>query len=46
MRFILKSKLNGKNKFQATNRWAAVVLRYGAGIVKWSKEELQSLDSC
>ena len=44
LRLILWSKLNGKNKFQAINRRAVAVLQYGARIVKWSYEELQSLD--
>ena len=41
---MLKSKLNGRNKFQAINTWAVALLRYGAGIIKWNKEELQNLD--
>ena len=44
LRLILRSKVNGQNKFQVIDRWAVAVLRYGAGIVKWSNEELQSLD--
>ena len=45
LRLILRSKLNGKVKFQAINSWAVALLRYGAGIVKWSNEELRSLDT-
>ena len=37
-------KMNGKNKFQMINSWAVELLRYRAGIVKWSNEELRSLD--
>ena len=44
LRLVLKSKLNGRNKFQAINTWAVALLRYGAGIIKWNKEELQNLD--
>ena len=44
LRLILRSNLNGKNKFQAINSWVVALLRYGAGIVKWSNEELRSLD--
>ena len=33
---VLKSKLNGKNKIQAINTWAVAVMRYGAGIMKWT----------
>ena len=32
-RLILSSKLNGKNKIKARNRWAVVVIRYGAGVL-------------
>ena len=40
----LKSKLNGRNKILAINMWAVPVLRYGAGILKWTTTELKSLD--
>ena len=30
-KFILKSKLNGRNKIQAINTWAVLLLRYEAG---------------
>ena len=43
-RLILRSKLNGKNKFQAINSGTLVLLRYGAAIVKWRNEELRSFD--
>ena len=26
------------------NIWAVAVMRYGAGVVKWTKEELEKLD--
>ena len=41
---MLKSKLNGKNKINAINTWAVSVLRYRAGIIRWTKEELKTLD--
>ena len=41
---MLKSKLNGKNKINAINTWAVSVLRYGAGTIRLTKEELKSLD--
>ena len=44
LRLVLKSKLNGRNKFQAINTWAVALLRYGASIIKWNKEELQNMD--
>ena len=44
LRLILRSKLNGRNKIMAVNTWAASVMRYGAGILKWNTYELKSLD--
>ena len=44
IKLILKSKLNGRNKIMALNTWAVSILRYGAGILKWSKNELQEMD--
>ena len=43
-KLILKSKLNGRNKIMALNTWAVSILRYGAGILKWNKSELQKMD--
>ena len=43
-KLILKSKLNGRNKIMALNTWAVPILRYGAGILKWNKNELQEMD--
>ena len=37
---MLKSKLNGKNKIKAIITRAVSVLMYGAGILRWTKEEL------
>ena len=44
LRLILKSKLNGKNKIQAINTWAAAPLRYGAGIINGKVDELEKMD--
>ena len=41
---VLKSKLNGRNTILALNTWAVPVQRYGAGIVNWSKAELENMD--
>ena len=41
---ILKIKLNGRNKIMALNIWAVSILRYGAGILKWNKNELLEMD--
>ena len=40
----MKSNLNSRNAISAINIWAVAVMRYGAGIVKWTKEELEKLD--
>ena len=44
IKLILKSNLNSRNAISAMNIWAVAVMRYGAGIVKWTKEELEKLD--
>ena len=44
VRAVLGSKLNGRNKIMGINTWAIALLRYGAGILDWRKEELRSLD--
>ena len=44
LKAVLKSKLNGRNKILAVNTWAVSVLRYGAGILKWKKDETAKLD--
>ena len=44
IRSILKSKLNGGNIISAINSRAVSVVRYGAGIIKWTKNELEELD--
>ena len=44
LKSMLKSKLNGGNLVKAINAYAASVVRYTAGIVKWTKEELETLD--
>ena len=36
--------MNGKNKIQAINTRAVTVMRYGAGIIKWTDDELRTLD--
>ena len=41
---ILKSKLNRRNKIVTLNTCAGSILRYGAGILKWNKNELQEMD--
>ena len=44
VRNVLKSKLNGGNIISAINSRAVSIVRYGAGIIKWTKNELEELD--
>ena len=44
VRLVLQSKLHGRNKVKAINTWAVSLMRYGAGIVSWRKNELQEID--
>ena len=44
VRATLKSKLNSGNVFQAINIWGIPAVRYGAGIIQRTKEELQQMD--
>ena len=44
VRKILKSKLNGGNIIKAINARAVSVIRYSAGIIDWTKEELQIMN--
>ena len=44
VRNILKSKLNGGNIISAINSRAVSIVRYGAGIINWTKMELEELD--
>ena len=43
-RLIVKSKLNGNNTAKAINVWAISLLRYGAGLLKWTREEFEWMD--
>ena len=44
VRNILKSKLNGGNIILAINSRAVSIVRHGAGIISWTKMELEELD--
>ena len=44
VRSILKSKLSGGNVMRATNPRAVSIIRYGAGIINLTKEELREMD--
>ncbi|XP_067950259.1 uncharacterized protein [Watersipora subatra] len=41
---VLKSNLTAGNLITAINTWAVSLYRYGAGIIQWTKAELQQLD--
>ena len=43
-KLIMKSRLNGRNKIIAINTWAVSLIRYGAGVVKWTKSKLDGID--
>ena len=43
-KLIMKCRLNGRNKIVAINTWAVSLMRYGAGTVKWTKNELDEID--
>jgi hypothetical protein len=44
MKKILKSKLNAGNIIKAINSRAISIIRYGAGLIEWTKEELKEMD--
>ena len=44
LKLVLKSKLNSRNLINAINTWAVAVVRYSAGIVNWTKDEIDLLD--
>ena len=44
VRNILKSKLNGGNIISAINSRAVSIVRYGAGIINWTKMEFEELE--
>ena len=41
---ILRSSLNAGNKIQAINSRAVSLMRYGAGIIEWTKEDTRQMD--
>ena len=41
---LLRSKLNGGNVIAGMNAWAVGIIRYRAGALAWTKEELKSID--
>ena len=41
---LCRSKLNGEKLIDGINTWAVVVVRYSAGIVDWTMEEVANMD--
>ena len=41
---LLRSQLNGGNVIAGMNAWAVGIIRYGAGVLDWTKKELKSID--
>ena len=41
---LLRSQLNGENVITRMNTWAVGIIKYGAGVLEWTKEELKSID--
>ena len=44
LRATLKSKLNAKHVSQAINTWVVPTVRYSAGIIEWTKEDVKEMD--
>ena len=43
LRMIIRSSLNSGNTVQAINARAVSIIRYGAGIIEWTKSELKEI---
>ena len=43
-KLIMKSRISGRNKILTINTWAVSLMRYGAGIMKWTKRELDEIN--
>ena len=41
---LCRSKLNGENLVSGINAWAVAAIRYSAGILDWTMEDLVSMD--
>ena len=41
---VLRSKLNGGNVIAGMSAWAVGIIRYGTGVLDWTKEELKSIE--
>ena len=45
MRQLISLKLNGGNTIRVINSWVVYLVRYSAGILKWTKDLLKVMDS-
>ena len=41
---LLRSQLNWGNVIAGMNAWTVGIIRYGAGVLDWMKEQLESID--
>ena len=44
MKKLLRPQLTGGNVIPGMNTWAVGIIRYRAGVLDWTKEELKSID--
>ena len=44
VRGVLQSELNGKNKLEAINTLAILVVAYSFNVVNWNLEEIKRID--
>ena len=44
VKLVARSKLNAGNLIKAVNVWAVSVVRYTAGILDWTKDEVEAMD--
>ena len=45
VRLILTTELNGRNKIEAINSLAVLVVQYSFGIIDWKISELKNIDT-
>ena len=43
LKLLLKSKLSCRNLIMAINTWAIAMVRYGEGVIGWTKVELEEM---
>ena len=44
VKLLVKSELYGGNLVKGINTWAIGVVRYSAGVLDWTKEDLRQMD--